>query len=450
MNITVIECNDYQLTVTQRDANGDERSISQPGFAYVTHSEVVFGESARLQAQLNPGSVYSHYWQRLGYQDIVSDNEQVRHFADLVYLQLQHLLSLIEPCEDVVLVVAPSFNAPQLSLLLGIMHSCQLNVLAMVNSAVLAMSSSERVGQQVWLDIGLHHSEYSQLVSSDQLTFERVDTYSEQGFYSLSVHLARWLNQLFIRQCRFDASLEAASEQRIYQQVASILSQSASSYDVNVGEREITIKQRQLNQQIDIFFNDIIAAVQRFYQQSGRKVAISERFFTLLSGSSCAAMLAPVPCALTYAQVLNQLDHLTKQSAPSKELSSKGTSSKETSSKEPSSNLIIELPVANATSITDGQAISHIVCNGHAYPLTEQPLFLSDVDEAQFSSSSDQRSVAVIKKTGLQWYLSCLKPGKASLARGQMSQGRALVCGDEITLDGSNIRFMLIKLHQEL
>ncbi|NRA85752.1 MAG: hypothetical protein HRU22_18840, partial [Gammaproteobacteria bacterium] len=58
MNITVIECNDSQLTLTQRDANGEQHCVSEPGFAYVEHHEIIFGEPARLQAQLNPAAVY--------------------------------------------------------------------------------------------------------------------------------------------------------------------------------------------------------------------------------------------------------------------------------------------------------------------------------------------------------------------------------------------------------
>ena len=435
MNITVIECNDSQLTLTQRDANGEQHCVSEPGFAYVEHHEIIFGEPARLQAQLNPAAVYSHYWQRLGYQDIVSDHPQVRHYADLVYLQLQHLLSLVEPCEEVVLVVPPSFSAAQLSLLLGIMQSCQLKVLAMVNSVVLVMSSRQSTGQQIWLDIGLHHSECSRLNSGEKIIFDRVDTYSEQGIYSLICHLARWLNQLFISQCRFDTSLAADSEQSIYSQLSNILAKSTSSYRISIGDREITIKRQQLNQQIDIFFNDLIAAVQRFSDHSGNKVAISARFATLLSGTRCADLLAPVPAALTYGQVLNQLNNISQLA---------------TAERKTSISLITELPLAAVPPVTSASTISHIVFNGQAYPLTCQTLFLSDIENQALRVINDGCNVAEIKKVGLQWQLSCLNDHKVVLGQSVIAQSRVLSCGDEITLGQSNSSFTLINVHQEL
>lgn len=427
MALTIIEINDYQLTLTRQD-----KCHHQLGYALVTKDRVIFGDDAYRQAKTSPANVYCHYWQRLGYEKITSANSQIRHFADLAYLQLQHLIAQVTACSEVVFIVPSSYNQQQLSLLLGIAQSCQLQVVGLVNGALLRLADCHQRGKYALLDIGLHHCDYNQLVAAKDIYLEQSQSFADKGIYNLYNHLAYWLNQRFIAECRFDAFHRADTEQSLYDQLPNLLLKSADCYNISVSDKTVKIRTEQLNQQIGYFFQDIINAV-----ADVGKGYLTRRFAAILSGLPINDSLPQLDPALIYALVIKHIESIAAASSTG----SQGI------------NLITrlpaDLPLSNHSS-PPSDDISHIVCKDRAYPLNNRALSLSEGNEQQITLNPDSSTSAVLKPVNGQWQLNLTNNKPVFVNEHPAISGQFLARGDRVRLGRHTTVFTLIKVEKEL
>lgn len=432
MAITLIEINDYQLTLTQQQGR-----IIQSGYALVNKQQVIFGDDAWLQAKSYPLNSYCHYWQRLGYEKISSDNDQVRHFADLAFLQLQDLIGRVDTCKQVIFILPASFNKEQMSLLLGIAKACQLEVLGMVNVAISKLFNCHQGDALVFLDIGLHQSSYTQLSADEQLVVGKNHTVAGKGVFDLHKYLAQWLDQKFVNQCRFDTFHTAQTEQVLYLHLPALLQQRQDSYNIVVSDKTIVVTVKQVREKITAFFESFISTLPML-----SKYYISQRFADILVNLS----LSPVQDFIIiedqtlFGTMMAKLDTIISD----KSISDNGI------------RLTTQLPLAMVQQMVQQKptsqqgAVSHILYQSHAYPLTSQGLYLNNDSKQALTAKPGPHTFIGLELAQCQWRLGDLAQHQVYVNAKPALGGQTLHCGDEISCKEQQAVFTLINVEKEL
>lgn len=441
MAICVIELNDYQLTLLELDQQGQTISNQQLGYALVENDDVCFGYQAYKQSKTAPAKSFCYYWQRLGYEQIQTNNQSVRHFADLAYLQLKDLVSQAQSCSQIVFIAPSHFSSQQLSLLLGIAQSCQLEVIALVNSAVLALEQPR--GQRYsFYDIGLHYYEQSEIQVDTDISLAETSQRSEKGVYDLYRFLANWLNQLFISQCRFDASHLASHEQALYLQIATMLLKEDNKYLLTISDKTLEVELSALNEQISEFFADVIERITK----SPTPVIMTERFANLLSGLPVASTLMPYQSVKNYQRVIALKSHLAEHylndEAHSMELLTSLPCPKET---------ITQCSLEQATPVSNqcNTLLSHLLCNGVAVPLNNQTLYLNADLQSPVTLEKQANSMAYLSLIEGSYTLYCNNNSNILINEQAALSTHILCLGDVISSALSELKFTAIYVKEE-
>jgi len=448
MPLTIIEINDYQLTVRQEHSH-----YSELGFAQITKDKVIFGDDAWLQARVSPQSSFCHYWQRLGYEEIHCDNNYVNNFADLAYMQLQNLVSQVDHCSDVIFVVPTSYNQEQLSLLLGIAKSCQLNVLGIVNKALVRFENVYDVGRYAILDISLHYCSLNELLVNHDISLGRIEQFAYTGFHDLYEQLAQWLNHQLIKEHRLDAFYSAVTEQQLYNQLSKLIKNSQSYFELIIDNKSINVAQKDINQQIEIFFTELLVSCSK---RSDKNIPlfITSRFANLCPNLFASETVHLLNDACIYSLVIANMANFSNEN---------------------SVFLVTHLPLVNETktqpeaakqsknhSLENKHDISHILLDGRAFPLNGHSLSLSCFHKGIIAQRVDPSAPIVLEPKAAKWQLNLtnahptnthLTNEKVFLNDQPAVDGQIVTQGDQITIkqtDGENkARFVLIKVEEE-
>lgn len=444
MPLTIIELNDYQLTLRQEHSH-----YSELGFAHITKDTVIFGEEAWLQARVSPQASFCHYWQRLGYEEIHCDNNYVNNFADLAYMQLQNMVSHVDHCSDVIFVVPTSYNQEQLSLLLGIAQSCQLNVLGIVNKAIVRFEHVYDVGKYAILDISLHHCSLNELLVNHDISLGSIEQFPHTGFYDLYEQIAQWLNNQLIKEHRLDAFYSAITEQQLYNQLSKLIKNSQSYFELIIDNKCINVAQKDINQQIEAFFTKLLASCSK---RSDKNIPlfITSRFANLCPNLFASETVHLLNDACIYSLVTANIANFSNDNGVF--LVTRLPLVKETKG----------LPEADKQPINNSLAnkndISHILLDGRAFPLNGHSLSLSCMPKGIVTHLGDQSAPIVLEKNAAKWQLNLTNAHltnaqKVFLNEQPAIDGQIVSQGDQITIkqtDGENkVRFVLIKVEEE-
>lgn len=455
MAITIIEISDYYLTITQGD-----KQFRELGCCLVENEQVLFGETAWQQQLLKPLQSYNNYWQQLGYEKIHSDNSEVEHFADLTYLQLKKAVAQFEEKSDVVLLVSGHYNCDQLALLLGIVEACHLTVIRLINNAVVQLASflanqiqtNEQINKILYLDIDLHQMSVSELSINGEVKLSQYQSFHQKGLLDLVKHLARWVNEQFILEYRYDAFDCAHTEQDLFNQIIELLPQSQVNYSITIHEytgveqenciageqqgfsaspvsngKSIVITESQLQQQVDLFFNDVFEEL-----MDKKSIVMSSKVAQLIAHTAKAKIWQQVPDAKTYSLLTR---YLAKADIPEKiEL----VSHLALSSMESESSISTKQSV-------NTELASHLVDQGRIYPLQhllQLPLQAIDAHPVIPALAS----TITIEKHQQQWFLQCEEQVNILVNDMPVNSGCSLTIGDQITLPQLNKSYTLAVL----
>ncbi len=227
MSLKVIELNDSAIKV------GNESGIVHVsrGFACATGDTILFGEEAEQQARLQPTNAFNKYWQELNLEPL-SHSPKIRHFADLAYLQLQHLAELGEIDKEVIFAVPANFNRQQLAILLGLAQQTPFTPVGVVDSALAAALAIANADNIVYVDMQLHQVVLTWLKTQGELLVRdsvvQIPGVGRENFMDQMMQLA---TGLFIQQCRFNPQHNAESEQQLYNMLPLWLQQETSADD---------------------------------------------------------------------------------------------------------------------------------------------------------------------------------------------------------------------------
>jgi|TARA_B100000315_G_C14556295_1_gene578310 hypothetical protein len=209
----LLELNDAELTLYR----GAQVLYAQPGAALLQGGAVVFGRDAREQARLHPQSANQHYLARMNTDPLPFPSSLCANNADLVY---QHLLELSTFASEAVVISVPGvFSNDQLGVLLGIAQEAGLEVRGFVDTAVLLASHMDIGPRTYVLDLHLNHACLTELALDDELRCVSAEELTGCGFTSC---VDGWVNLIadrFVHQTRFDPLHAANTEQQLYNQV---------------------------------------------------------------------------------------------------------------------------------------------------------------------------------------------------------------------------------------
>ncbi|MEK9822440.1 MAG: hypothetical protein VW840_09740 [Gammaproteobacteria bacterium] len=236
MVLAVININDAGIQV---GLDGDLTRTS-PGYAVLNNDQLMVGEVAARNARLLPRWTSNRFWSQLSTAPMESGTAQVRHHADLAFAHLEDLWQPISAeATDAILIVPGYFSTEQLGLLLGMARECQIPVRGIVDHSVVAASNLPLRQNVLHLDIHLHSMTLSNLSNTGTLARRSAKTIVETGLATLWDRWADIIANQFIQTTRYDPMHEAASEQRLFDQlpgwIAGLGDETTHTFELEIG-----------------------------------------------------------------------------------------------------------------------------------------------------------------------------------------------------------------------
>lgn len=419
----ILEFNDIALRI----ADGDKVLASAPGVAVLDGDDFVLGVDAAKRSRLNPRASYHHFWEQLDQQPLNRPAGRAQSHADIAYYHLRALWQQVRthPEADAVILVVPAqYGAQRLSLLLGIAQACEIPVVGVVETAVAAVASLDADSARYqYLDISQQRLYYSQV--QGDLSLQHSDEAGTQGLIWCYERCLQHIAAQFLAETRFDPLREAATEQRLYDQLPSYLAafkrDSRLSLTLPAGQREhrIEVKRADLLQQLEPLYAQLETAVDR---QSGL-VVLSHRL-AMLPGLS---------------------ERLGAIELPHEAVLRASAESRDAIVSEADSPLWIKQLPARLALVSVGEVATaeptaqecarptHLLYRHRAYPLPDQGLVLDG--EPREAARDDSGRCRLVRDDG-QWRVQRNDdPRPLQINGAEPAQAsRALVLGDEIGL----------------
>ena len=208
----LLDINDCNLQLWHADQH-----LQSPGYAMFANGEFRFGTAAQRTARLKPRDINTRFWSQLSTEPLQPSLGSARHTADLAHAHLNSLYSEAGRPDELVLCVPGSMARAQLSLLLGIVASCPFNAAGLVHRSTALASVFGTADTTFHLEIQLHQSLLTKLVSDGKETrLERSTVLPGVGQLQLQERLVEVLADAFLKQTRFDPRRQAVTEQQLY------------------------------------------------------------------------------------------------------------------------------------------------------------------------------------------------------------------------------------------
>ncbi len=229
MSVHIIELNDRNICLR----NQDEILIQSPGFANIADKNPVFGEDARKTARLHPRHTFSQFWSQLSLDPLVNSNNHFRHQADLAFAHLNDIAHHHALKDEVIFSVPSNYNRNQLSILLGLVQSCEFDAVGLVDMPLLMTGDADNPAMTVYLDIQLHQTVLTTFSLQDNKpTRDKVIQIPGTGLIALHDSWVNMVTDEFIKQSRFDPHHNAETEQYVYNQLEDWLARSLQDNEI--------------------------------------------------------------------------------------------------------------------------------------------------------------------------------------------------------------------------
>ncbi len=280
MTLLALELHDSGLiTVDEAGKVGD----ASPGFALYDGGSVITGNNALRRARKKPRWIHNRYWQDLDTEPLGRPFPRDLSLADLAHAHLSQIWKTAKTGVDRVLLTAPGcFEPRQLGLLLGIARSCNMPVAGMVDTAVAATiaAAAEPAFQQVatrtrkllHLDLHLHRAVLTELelmvspMPADpvdaRIVRRRIVVDPSVGQIVLQDTWVRRIAELFVHATRFDPLHAAATEQQLYHRLPEWLTTLSNNeiLELQAGPPDAT-------RSVELTRPDLVDAAEAIYDQ---------------------------------------------------------------------------------------------------------------------------------------------------------------------------------------
>ncbi len=389
-NVAALEVNDAGLLLVRESEAGREVGPSSPGYALLDGDELRLGAAAELGARLAPRFIHDRFWDRLDTEPLSPPFPSHLTRADLV---CAHLRSVLEAsgkgAQELLLAVPGRYETSQLGLLLGIARAASVPVRGLVDAAVAAAATVRPEGRVLHLDVQLHRSVLTEIEAGDELTRLRVEVADGVGLVSLRDAWAKGIADAFVRRTRFDPLHDAATEQRLFGGLSGWL-QALRATDTTVVVMEGGGQRRSIELTREAVLSLAASSYERLAQLVGRSKRVDRPATLLLSHrtgdlpalrprlSGFRGMpLAVLPPGASAAGALAHRDQIRAEGDAlpfvTRLRSPGGAALLPPASGRPSGGASAR-PASSPR--REGQAPTHILFAGQAFPITSQPFTL--------------------------------------------------------------------------
>jgi hypothetical protein len=429
MTASIIELNDQEV----RLARDNEIVVRSRGAAIVTNSGVEVGSTANQQVHLNPRDSYQKFWYQLNQAALRSPSKSARHHADLAYLHLLQVLTEGGKPEKVVLAIPGGFSKEQLGLLLGIIHACGVEVIAMVDAAVAEAASCAGSGEYCHVEMQKYRTVITHLTVDEQVVRHRLDVLDDIGTEKISRLLVEFIADQFLVQSRFDPLHQANTEQILFNEIPNWIDLLRKRKETDI---HIEFRQRRFDARLKR--SAVVELLDPVYDEIREQLTRREH---CLIGSR----LARLPGFNIQDSRMFLLPETAVFEGCRDLLRGTGDASKELrlqtnlpASTEPTiGNVYFATP--NRETSDSARIVTHILCKGTAYPVTSASSYFSDV--GQVSAVEADNSVFQIWQKGSGLLLRRCHSIRVSKNDTPVDVETTVEVGDRITSDRSKFVF---------
>ena len=265
-----LELIDAGLTLAQqRDDDASVLSIA-PGVAVLDENATLTGDAAAPRLRLQPLLAQTNFWRGLSIEPLVRPSRLVRTTADAAFAQANALLESHKSDDEGVLLAVPAgYTREQLGLLLGVINETGVNVAGVVDAALAACSLEAAPARVLHLDLELHQALLTALdYAGNGLKRNRYEIAPRRGVLALQQAWMQMIAEAFVRNTRFDPLHDAASEQRLLNQLPHWLEQLADNETLTLsmqfGDRplEIELTRAQFIAAAEAHYAELVKLVQ--------------------------------------------------------------------------------------------------------------------------------------------------------------------------------------------
>lgn len=350
-------------------------SAPSPGLALLDPAGLVTGNEAAGQERLKPVFAFDRFWTELSTEALPRPLPQARSRADLAHAHLSQVWAgVAQPGDEALFAVPGSMRPRELGLLAGIAAAASIPVAGFVDAAVAACAPLEASETVLCLDLQLHQSVLTELRGTGSLTRRRVEIAPRVGLKALRAAWAQLVSEAMVRRTRFDPQHHAASEQQLYDRLPEWLA-ALSGSDV----ADIELEARSGRFAVSLRREQFMLAAEAYYTQLVDLVHAARRAgepVTLALSARAAAQpgLAERCAALSDVAVLVLADGAAPLGALAAvdEVTAAGTASLVTALR----RVRPATAVARRAQRPRGPAPTHVVYDGRAHVITEEPLVL--------------------------------------------------------------------------
>jgi len=217
----ILYINDNSLRLQRSISTPEEELIHSKGYAWFKNDQLVFDmdpANAPIKfCRIAPQEMNNRYWSQCDKSSIASNALGMRHAADLIWKHISELQKKC-PIDELVLVVPSHYQSSNLQLLLGIFQSLDINVVGLVNNAVLSLQDKlSDNGKYAHFDMQLHQTVCSYIeVVNGIAKLADVEIIQTLGIQSVQDALLKALQTQFIQNDRFDPLHYAETEQQLF------------------------------------------------------------------------------------------------------------------------------------------------------------------------------------------------------------------------------------------
>lgn len=265
-----LELIDAGLTLAQQ--RGDSASVLSvaPGVAVLEENATLTGDVAAPKLRLQPLLAQMNFWRGLSTEPLVRPSRLVRTTADAAFAQASALLEPHKSDDEGVLLAVPAgYTREQLGLLLGVINETGVNVAGVVDAALAACSLEAAPARVLHLDLELHQALLTALdYAGNGLKRNRYEIVPRRGVLALQQAWMQMIAEAFVRNTRFDPLHDAASEQRLLNQLPHWLDQLADNETLTLslqfGDRplEIELTRAQFIAAAETHYAELVKLVQ--------------------------------------------------------------------------------------------------------------------------------------------------------------------------------------------
>jgi hypothetical protein len=376
-----LELIDAALVLAHQRGESVDIVADAPGVAILEDQATLTGAEALQRVRVKPLLANTNFWRALSTQPLTRPSRVASTTADVAFAQAEQILGRYKRDNEAILLAVPAgYSREQLGLLLGVINETGVPVAGLVDAALAACSREPSPARILHLDLELHQALLTVLEYSGGehtgLKRSRYEIALRHGLLGIQQSMVQFIAENFVRKTRFDPLHDAATEQRLVDQLPAWLSELQQAETITLsfqfGERELQleIERAQLIEAAELHYAELLRLVQgarvagmpielRVSQRVAALPGLLDRFKTL---RDCAIQVLPPAAA-----ALGALQYQTAIRRSADSLA-----------------LVYQLPVPRAETedvlATDVEATpaqlrpTHVLFQGRAWSISDRPL----------------------------------------------------------------------------